>query len=113
MLKMKTLLPYLLLFFSFVSYAQEPKEIKESQIVEASCGQCQYKMKGNSCDLAVKIEGKAYFVDGTTIDSHGDAHASDGFCTTIRKAEVTGKIENDRFIATTFVLLPEKEKSSK
>lgn len=110
---MKTLLPCLLLFFSFVSYAQEPKEIKESQIVEASCGQCQFNMKGNSCDLAVKIEGKAYFVDGTSIDSHGDAHAKDGFCSTIRKAKVTGKIENDRFIATTFVLLPEKEKDSK
>jgi hypothetical protein len=42
-------------------------------IVEASCGQCQFGMKGYACDLAVRIDGKPYFVDGTSIDSHGDA----------------------------------------
>jgi hypothetical protein len=36
-------------------------------------------MEGKACDLAVRIDGKAYFVDGTSIDSHGDAHAADGF----------------------------------
>ena len=65
-------------------------------------------MKGKSCDLAVRIDGKAYFVDGTTIDEHGDAHAKDGFCNTIRKASVTGKVENGRFKATSFTLLKEK-----
>jgi hypothetical protein len=28
------------------------------------------------CELAVRIDGKPYFVDGT-FDSHGDAHAND------------------------------------
>lgn len=69
-------------------------------------------MKGNDCDLAVRIKGKAYFVDGTKIDDHGDAHASDGFCEKIRKAEVRGKVVNNRFVATHFKLLPE-EKSKK
>jgi hypothetical protein len=110
---MKHLIFIFLLVMNFTIQAQEKKELEKKQVVTTACGQCQFGMKGNSCDLAVKIDGKAYFVDGTTIDSHGDAHASDGFCTTIRKAEVTGKIENDRFIATTFVLLPEKEKGSK
>jgi hypothetical protein len=42
-------------------------------IVE-SCGQCQFGMKATMPDLAVRIDGKPYFVDGTSIDSHGDAH---------------------------------------
>ena len=80
------------------------------QIVEASCGECKFGMKGKSCDLAVRINGKAYFVDGTEIDDHGDAHANDGFCEKIRKAQVKGSVVNDRFIATYFKLLLEVNK---
>ncbi len=107
--KMKKL--FLLLFLSSVVlvHAQDKKEQPKSQIVEASCGQCQFKMKGQGCDLAVRIDGKTYFVDGTSIDSHGDAHANDGFCAAVRKAEVVGNIVNNRFIATSFKLLPEKK----
>ena len=63
-------------------------------------------MKENGCDLAVRIEGKSYFVKGTSIDSHGDAHAKDGFCSCIRKAEVVGEIKDNRFIVTYFKLMP-------
>jgi hypothetical protein len=80
---------------------------RDIQIVEASCGQCQFKMEGKDCDLAVRIKGKSYFVDGTGIDDHGDAHAKDGFCEKIRKAEIRGSIVNNRFLATYFKLLPE------
>jgi hypothetical protein len=55
------------------------KEEPKPQIVEASCGQCQFGMEGHGCELAVRIDGKSYFVDGSSIDSHGDAHAKDGF----------------------------------
>lgn len=79
---------------------------KEQFIVEASCGQCKFALPGKSCDLAVKINGKAYFVDGTKIDSHGDAHADDGFCNSVRKAAVQGEVVNERFKATYFKLLP-------
>jgi hypothetical protein len=52
------------------------KDKKEKEIVaEVSCGQCQFNhtdQKG--CDLAVKIDGKAYFVDGVQIYDFGDAH---------------------------------------
>ena len=82
------------------------------QIVEASCGQCQFKKEGKSCDLAVRINGKSYFVDGTKIDDHGDAHAKDGFCEKIRKAEIKGSIVNNRLLATYFKLLPETPKSN-
>jgi hypothetical protein len=76
------------------------------QIVEVSCGQCQFNMTTQiGCDLAVKINGKTYFVDGTKIDEHGDAHADDGFCKAIRKATVKGKIVKGRFKATYFKLI--------
>jgi Family of unknown function (DUF6370) len=79
--------------------------VAKKQIVEAACGQCRLGLEGNGCDLAVRINGKAYFVDGTKIDDHGDAHAKDGFCNAIRNAEVTGIIVNNRFQATSFKLV--------
>ena len=56
--------------------------------------------------MAVRIDGKAYFVDGTKIDDHGDAHGDDGFCKAIRSAKVSGKVENGRFVVKSFELLP-------
>ena len=73
--------------------------------VQASCGQCNFDMAGEGCDLAVKINGIIYIVDGTGIDDHGDAHAHDGFCAKVRKAKVSGSIENGRFKASNFELL--------
>lgn len=76
--------------------------------VEASCGQCKFGLKGKKgCDLAIRIEGKSYFVDGTNINSHGDAHAEDGFCNAIRTAKVQGEVVDNRFKATYFKLVPE------
>lgn len=87
---------------------------KKVQVVEASCGTCNFNMKGAGCLLAVRINGKAYFVDGTSLDDHGDAHAEDGFCEVIRKAEVQGSVVNDRFKVTYFKLLnPEVQPESK
>ena len=75
-------------------------------VVEAACGECQFKLEGDGCDLAVRIDGKAYFVDGSEIDDHGDAHSDHGFCNAGRQALVQGSIENGRFVATSFELLP-------
>lgn len=88
-----------------------PDSAKKTEVVEASCGECNFKMEGNGCHLAVRIKGKSYFVDGTAIDEHGDAHASDGFCEKIRKAEVQGEIVNNRFKVTYFKLLKEEKKT--
>ena len=78
-----------------------------NQTVEASCGQCKFDMKGkDGCDLAVRIDGKAYFVDGSGLDDHGDAHGDDGLCNCIRQATVTGEIKDGRFVSTAFELLP-------
>ncbi len=99
----------LILFLSFnLGFAQD-KRPQKMEIVEVSCGQCQFGMKAKGCDLAVRIKGKSYFVDGTKIDEHGDAHAKDGFCSAIRKAEVIGEIKDNRFVVSYFNLLPIQE----
>lgn len=79
---------------------------KHTLIVEASCGQCNFKMKGDGCSLAIRIHDTAYFVQGTGIDDHGDAHANEGFCNSIRRAEVQGVVKDNAFIASYFKLLP-------
>jgi hypothetical protein len=94
------------LISSISIWAQDKKDNSKIQIVEASCGQCQFGMEGKSCDLAVRIDGKSYFVEGTTIDAHGDAHANDGFCASIRKAAVIGTIKDNKFVVTYFKLQP-------
>ena len=98
---------------SAASFAQE-KATKESksQVVEASCGQCNFGLSGNGCSLAVRIDKKAYFVEGSSLDDHGDAHGKDGFCSVVRKAKVEGEVKGDKFVATSFELLPVEEKKN-
>jgi hypothetical protein len=103
---MKALLSTLLLFVCLAVTAQDKTKI---QVVEVSCGQCQFGMKANGCSLAVRLDGKSYFVDGTTLDEHGDAHAEDGFCNAVRQAEVIGEVKDGRFAVTYFKLLPLKK----
>ena len=102
---MKNIFLSSLLFAAVTLSAQKKADCKKIQIVEASCGQCQFGLTGKGCDLAVKIGNQAYYVDGTSIDEHGDAHASDGFCEAIRTAQVTGKVVDNRFVATSFKLV--------
>jgi Family of unknown function (DUF6370) len=107
---MKKSLFIILLLVSATLSAQEKNKLKP-QIVEVSCGQCQFGMtEKKGCDLAVRIDGKSYFVEGTKIDDHGDAHAHDGFCEAIRKAEVVGEIKGNRFVVSSFKLLPVEQK---
>ena len=47
---------------------------KAMQVVEVSCGKCKLGLAGNTCDMAVRIDGKAYYADGANIDAFGDAH---------------------------------------
>ena len=107
---MKNIIAILFVFLAVSVNAQDKKEKPKTQIVDAACGQCQFAMEGHGCELAVRIDGKSYFVDGTSIDSHGDAHANDGFCAAIRKAAVVGEIKDNRFVVSEFKLLPEEKK---
>lgn len=86
-----------------------PQEDKKIQVVEVSCGKCKLGLAGKTCDMAVRIDGKAYYADGADIDSFGDAHAHDGMCNAIRKAEVQGDLVDNRFKITYIKLLPEKK----
>ena len=91
-----------------------PDPDKKIKVVETACGECQFKLEGKGCHLAVRIDGKGYFVDGTDIDDHGDAHAKDGFCNSIRNAEVQGELISNRYKVTFFRLVKEtKEKETK
>ncbi len=89
--------------------AQESKEKTNPQRVEVSCGQCQFGMKDKKgCDLAIRVDGKTYFVSGTGLNDHGDAHAHDGFCSAIRQADVIGEVKNNLFVVSSFKLIPVK-----
>lgn len=83
-----------------------PDSTKPVQTVEVACGLCKFGMQANECTLAVRIKGKSYFVDGTSLDDWGDAHDKHGFCMRVRKAEVQGTLVKNRFVVTYFKLLP-------
>ena len=80
-------------------------------IVDASCAKCQFNKADDECLLAVEINSEIYYVDGTTIDDHGDAHDSDGFCNVIRKAHVEGAIDGNKFLLEKFSLLKYRPKT--
>ena len=97
---MKNLSIFLLVLTTSFSFAQEKVELKK-QTVEASCGQCKFGLEGKGCDLAIRYEGKSYFVEGDkSIEGFGGAHAKDGFCNAIRTAVVSGTIRDGKFYAT-------------
>ncbi|HTO14602.1 MAG TPA: DUF6370 family protein [Edaphocola sp.] len=104
--------------FTFAGYSQsatkaQPNPNKETMTVEASCGECNFDLPGDDCDLAVKIEGNAYYVDGASIMDYGHPHNKGGFCVTVRHAEVQGEVVNGRFKATYFKLLDDKDVKNK
>lgn len=82
--------------------------IDQPTVVPVACGECLFGMKGKDCDLAVKLGGRPYFVDGVNGDDLGDWHAADGICSVVRQARVTGEVRGGRFIASHFELLPAK-----
>lgn len=69
---------------------------------EASCGQCMFDMEGHGCDLAVRIGDVYYYIEGTAIDDHGDAHADDGFCKAIKKVTISGETANEKINVSSF-----------
>lgn len=110
----------LLMILCFAAAAQQkpvllaqPDSTKPLLLAEASCGQCKFGLKGSGCSLAVRMDGKAYYVDGAGIDDFGDAHAADGFCEAIRKAKVQGEVVNDRFELSYFKLVETPKKKEK
>ena len=103
------LLPSVLLI-ACQSKSVQPLESQHStaMVVEASCGQCNFDLSGDGCELAIRTDGKTYFVDGITMDELGDAHSADGLCNVIHSAKVTGQVKDGRFLAKSFDLLVKK-----
>lgn len=77
--------------------------------VKTSCGECNFGLPGDDCTLAIRMDDKTYFVQGTHIDSFGNAHGDDGFCNAIRKAEVQGTVKDSFFVVSYFRLLKDGE----
>ena len=79
----------------------------DTESAQAGCATCMFSMEGiGGCVLAVKIDGHPYLVQGSDIDAHGDAHAPDGLCNSVRQARVRGVITGDRLVVDELVLLP-------
>jgi hypothetical protein len=65
---------------------------------EVACSHCVYHMDGaNGCELAVKLDGKTYLVDGAKLDTHE-------WCERSLNAVVSGSVENGRFVASSLKL---------
>jgi hypothetical protein len=112
------LISCLVAFISTGAFAQNTQKdfskidpSKKILMAEVSCGECQFKMKGKGCHLAVRLDNKTYWVDGADVDSFGDAHDKNmGFCNKVRKADVQGEVKNDRFQLTYLKFADEKPK---
>ena len=104
------------LFFTVAVFAQsqsstssKPDPTKSITYLDASCGKCKFGLESNSCELAIRKDGKVYLVEGTSINDHGDAHAKNGLCNAVRIAAVQGEIIDNTFKAGYFKLLSAKE----
>lgn len=73
-----------------------------AQTLEAGCATCVFGMEDvKGCQLAVKLDDKPYLVSGVEMPGH-----ESGLCDHSRTAELTGHLDGERFIATSFALKP-------
>ena len=105
--KLPTLLalPLLTGLFTFClsgcSPVAETAQGGDVQKVSAACGSCVYAMPGvEGCQTAVKIDSKTYLVTGAKTDA-----MATGLCAGEKTAEVVGKVEGDKFVASSFKLV--------
>ena len=78
--------------------ATEGEQIRKT--LEVGCAKCMFKMKDvDSCELAIKIDGKAYLVTGEYIEP-----TESGLCKAVKKAEVVGRlVQYGGLIQTEFI----------
>ncbi len=71
--------------------------------VDAGCANCVFHVPGvQSCKLVVMLDGQPYFVSGAkNVDPHQ-------FCNGAKQVVVSGNIEEDWFVATTFQMATAK-----
>lgn len=75
------------------------------QVVGASCGICQLSMAGDGCQLAIRLDGKDYYVEGSSLDDHGNPHSEYGMCNAVRQAHVKGTLMHGVYEVTSFELI--------
>jgi hypothetical protein len=83
----------------------QKKATLENQVVEAACGQCKFGLSGRGCDLALKVDGYAYYADGVKLD-HSKMHQAGGYCVDVRRAKVSGALADGRVTVKSYELLP-------
>lgn len=105
---MKHLITVIIAAGILVSCAVSKQQKEMNQIVEISCGICQFDMTGDKCDLAARIDDKTYYIEGSSFEDHGDEHADDGFCNAVRQAQITGQIKHGILMVSSIELLPYK-----
>lgn len=72
------------------------------QEMAAGCATCVYGMEGiEGCVLAVLVDGRPLLVTGVPIPGH-----ETGICDREIRAQVAGRREGDRFVATSFAAQP-------
>jgi hypothetical protein len=82
--------------------ATAPAAVAGAQTLEVGCGACVFHMPGvDGCPLAVEVDGKHYLVSGVEMPGH-----ESGLCDHARTADLTGRLEGEQFVATSFSLKP-------
>ncbi|MDG1477562.1 MAG: DUF6370 family protein [Vicingaceae bacterium] len=105
----------LIISILLISLSVNAQSKEKTYKVLASCGSCNFEMNSETgCALAIQYGGKKYWVDGSTLQDHGDEHDPEGgMCETVRKAEIKGDFEEKRFKSSSFILLADKKKKKK
>ena len=63
-----------------------------------------FGMNSKGCGLAIRIGEQVLKVKGSKLGEHGDVHAKDGMCETIRVAQVDGRVYQNKFYSDNFTL---------
>jgi len=88
----------------------DSKQKLDKQIVETSCGMCQFgQIDQKGCHINIRLGQKVLPVVGAPKLTMEEMHAPGSYCVAIRKARVSGTIDQDRFLASSWDLLPLEE----
>jgi hypothetical protein len=100
----------LLVLFSLLALASCGSLNKSAEPISGvhtiACGKCIFDMTGDACELAIEVDRKYYYVEGTSIHDHGNPDAEGGMCLQKREAEVSGQLKHGVFVAESFELIP-------
>lgn len=93
--------------FILVACHQKTLEIEKNkqELVELSCGKCNFGEESKKCELAIRKDGKTAYVSNHSFDEFGDPHAPNGLCRIIKKAKVKGEMTDKGFVANEIIIV--------